>query len=181
MAHPRRQRDEVGVRGCSRGGRRRAGIVEPQQDGAAGGAAHGCGEISGRGRSLAHVVGRPELHGGDGDLLRARAGHHDDGYLGARGPEAPQHVEAPAVRQIELGDDAADPPTLECRQRGAETGDGGHPGVVLDGQDGLPDPGRFTSVGIDHQDVKSRQRRQTVHPLLPPYAIVRAMVAMVTR
>jgi len=71
---------------------------------------------------LHDVVGGPELHRPDGDLLGARGGHHDDRHVGPGAPNRAQRAEPFGVGQPVVEDDAVDGARFEVPQPVGEAG-----------------------------------------------------------
>ena len=121
-------------------------------------------------RMLAQVVGGPELHGGDGELLRAGAGRDDDGDLP---PRRAQRADDPIVRgvgQAEIRHHAPDRRIPERHQRTAQAVDGRHPHARLHSHQRLPHGRRVVRVVLDDENMQLWPVRVPFHHVDLPFS-----------
>ena len=129
--------------------------------------AHEHGQLLDVARMLGHVVGGPELHGRDGELLRARPGGHDDRHLAAHRPQRADDVRVLGVGEPEIGHHAADRGISERLERAAQAVDGGHADAGLHAEQRLAHARRMVRVVLHHEHVQLRQVR-AIHHAIPP-------------
>ena len=116
---------------------------------------------------LGHVVVGPELHGRDGELLRARPGDHDDRHLAAHRPQRADDAGVLGVGEPEIGHHAADRGISERLERAAQAVDGGHADAGLHAEQRLAHARRMVRVVLHHEHVQLRQVR-AIHHAIPP-------------